>query len=148
MPLSDENRQTLLISVHKSIEESVNADANHIFHGRLNHLIGYPSNGGFTAEELKALEELKEKQTLRSALRKVFASSAASAFFEFFSIVDGVADPDSGTGPWTGVKIEDLSLDGEEQEPLLHDEFYATYWDWKLKRKNTNWSLDLEASDD
>lgn len=143
MRLSDENRDTLFVSVHKSIEESANTDANHIFHGRVDQLINYPSNGGLTADEQSALQELKGNEVLRSALRKVLASTAAGVFFDFFCVLDGVADPDPWAREWSGVRLRDLPSDDNEDAPLLHDEFYATYWDWKEKRKNTNWSLDL-----
>lgn len=26
---------------------------------------------------------------------------------------------------------------------MLHDDFYETYWDWKEKRINPGWKLDL-----
>lgn len=82
MRLSTENKTTLLIHLHKSIEETANTNANNLFHGRLNQLINYPPNGGLTDNELKALEELRGKEDLKSALRKVLASTTADVFFD------------------------------------------------------------------
>jgi hypothetical protein len=58
MGLSTENRTTLLIHLHKSIEEAANTNANHIINGRLNQLINYPPNGGLTDDEIGALRKL------------------------------------------------------------------------------------------
>jgi hypothetical protein len=142
MGLSTENKTTLLIHLHKSIEESANANANHIIHGRLNQLINYPPNGGLTENEIKALEELKGNEELKSALRKVLASTTADVFFDIFNLIDGTADPEPGTGKWTEVMLVDKPEDLDEGVEFLHDDFYGTYWNWKEKRQNTNWSLD------
>ncbi|MDO1451569.1 hypothetical protein Q0590_35180 [Rhodocytophaga aerolata] len=143
MELSEKNLKTLLISVHRGIEESANKTANNIFNARLGKLIDYPPNGGLTDEEKEALKELKGNEDLKTALRKVIASSTANAFFDFFNLIDGTTDPEPGTGKWTEVLIVDKPKDFDEDQAFLHDEFYATYWDWKKKRKNKNWQLDL-----
>jgi hypothetical protein len=140
--LSTENESTFLLNLHKSIEESANTNANHIMHGRLNQLINYPPNGGLTGEEINALMALGGQEQLKSALRKVLASTTADVFFDVFNLIDGTADPDPGTGQWTGVMMIDKPEDLDEDGEFLHDRFYATYWDWKEKRQNTNWSLD------
>jgi len=145
MQLSEENIKTLLINVHKSIEESANSTANDLYEGRVNNLINYPPNGGLTLEESNALNVLKGNAVLKSALRKVFASTTSDVFFSFFNIVDGTADPDPGTGDWTEVVLVDKPEDLEEDLPFLHDEFYSTYWAWKKRRNNNNWSLDSEG---
>lgn len=145
MGLSTENKSTLLIHLHKSIEESANTNANHIIHGRLNQLINYPPNGGLTQKEISALENLKGNEELKSALRKILASTTADVFFDIFNIIDGTADPDPGTGKWTEVMLIDKPEDLSENLEFLHEDFYETYWNWREKRPNTNWSLDLKA---
>jgi len=142
MGLSTENKSTFLIQLHKSIEDFANNNANHIFQGRLNQLITYPPNGGLTKEESDSLEQLKGKEGLKSALRKIFASTTADVFFDIFNIIDGTADPDPGLGEWTEVMLVDKPENLGDEVEFLHDEFYATYWDWKEKRQNTNWKLD------
>jgi hypothetical protein len=143
MALSEENRKTLLISVHKDIEETANEIVNKINQGRLNQLLDYPPNGGFTEQEKAALIQLKGSEALKTALRKVIASSTASVLFDFFNLIDGTADPDPETGEWSEVMIVDKPEDFDEYQAFLHDEFYETYWDWKAKRSNKNWQLDL-----
>jgi hypothetical protein len=142
MELSSENKATLLIHLHKSIEETANTNANHIAQGRISQLINYPPNGGLNEKEIRALEQLKGDEELKSALRKVLASTTADIFFDIFNIIDGTAEPDPGTGTWTEVMLVDKPEDLDEDMGFLHDDFYGTYWDWKEKRKNTNWSLD------
>jgi hypothetical protein len=143
MELSEENRKTLLLSVHKGIEESADEAATMILQGRLSQLINYPPNGGFVEQEKIALMQLKGDENLKSALRKVIASSVATAFFDFFNLLDGTADPDSEVGHWREVLLVDKPEDFDQYHEFLHDEFYETYWEWKEKRKNKNWSLDL-----
>jgi hypothetical protein len=142
MGLSTENKSTLLIHLHKSIEESASTNANHIIHGQLNQLINYPPNGGLTKNEINSLEELKGKEHLKSALTKILASTTADVFFDIFNIIDGTADPGPEAGKWTEVMLVDKPEGLDEDVEFLHDDFYETYWDWKGKRQNTNWSLD------
>jgi hypothetical protein len=144
MQLSEENKTTLLINVHKSIEESVNTTANDIYEGRVNSLLTYPPNRGLTVEEIDVLNTLKGNAALKSALRKVLASTTADVFFSFLNIVDGTADPDPGTGDWSEVMLIDKPENFEEDVMFLHDEFYSSYSDWNKRRKNKNWSLDVE----
>ncbi|MFT2010213.1 hypothetical protein ACMA1I_16175 [Pontibacter sp. 13R65] len=141
MELSEDNKKALLLSVHKAIEEFAGDTTDNLFHNRTNMLISYPPNGGLTESEKEALGQLKESEVLKSALRKVIASTTADVFFDFFNIVDGTTEPD--TGIWSEVLIIDKPNDFEEYREFLHDSFFETYWDWKEIRNNTNWSLDL-----
>jgi hypothetical protein len=142
MNLSEENRTTLLTHLHKSIEETANTMANQLNNGRTNQLINYPPNGGLTVEEEHSLEQLKSNDTLRDALRKVFASNSATVIFELFNIIDRTGDPDPGTGEWSEVMMIDMPKDFDEHVEFLHDHFYETYWNWRKKRKAT-YKLDL-----
>jgi hypothetical protein len=144
MQLSEENKRTLLINLHKSIEEAASTTANNVFHGRSNQLVNYPPNGGLTENEIRAIEDLKGNEDLKSALRKLFASTASDVLFDFFNIIDGTSDPDPGTGQWSEVIIVDKPEDFDDDVEFLHDDFYGSYWDWKEKRVNKNWSLDIE----
>lgn len=110
--------------------------------GSLDKLINYPPNGNLTKKEVKALEELKGKEDLTSALRKILASATADVFFDIFNVIDGTADPDPDIGNWTEVMIVDKPEDLDEHADFLHDAFYDTYWDWKEKREDITWSLD------
>jgi len=142
MKLSKKNRDILLINLHKEIEENSNTIANHIQHKRIAKLIDYPPNGGLTENEKEEILKLSGNEILKSALRKILASNSASVFFNFFSIIDGVSDPEINSNKWSEVMLVDLKESDSHQE-MLHDEFYSTYWDWRGKRKNKNWKLDL-----
>lgn len=137
---------TLLVDLHKSIEEAAAATANHIFHGRTNELINYPPNGGLIEQEIHAIEALKGNETLCAALRKLFASNASDVLFHLFNVIDGTADPD--TGEWSEVMLVDKPGGLQNDIEFLHDDFFGTYWDWKKQRKNTNWSLDNLGNDE
>ena len=143
MSLSEENKLTLLLNVHRVIEERASAATNNLHEGRHNALINYPPNGGLTTSEKEALEVFRSNETLRSAVRKIVASSIADAFFDHFNIVDGTSDPKPETSGWTGVAIIDRLEHEEEELDFLHDEFFSSYWNWKKARTNKNWSLDL-----
>ena len=142
MNLSKENRKTLLTHLHKSIEETANSVANHINNGRTNQLIDYPPNGGLTSDEKQMLEQLKDNNVLRDALRKVLASNSAAVLFDLFNIIDGTGEPDPGAGEWSEVMLVDMPENFEEHIEFLHDDFYETNWNWREKRK-ANFKLDL-----
>jgi hypothetical protein len=142
MTLSEENKNSLLVSLHKMIEESANYSVNDIQHNRAQQLINYPPNGGFTANELAELNKLAGNAVLRSALRKVIANASADVVFGLFNQIDGTSDPDIEVGEWSEVMLVDYS-DEYEPESMLHDEFYDTYWDWIDRRKSSEERLDL-----
>jgi hypothetical protein len=145
MSLSEQNRNTLLINLHKVIEEAAHHSANDILHGRVDQLT-YPPNGGLTDPEMEAVKRLQGDETLRNALRKLFANNNASVFFDFFNLLDGTGDPDPGTGKWSEVKLVDFTDDVDEDGEMLHDCFFETYWEWRKKRK-ADWKLDLYDGD-
>lgn len=137
MQLSDANRHALLLALHQSIEEQATSSANDLFQGRTNGL-DYPPNGGFTAAEQEALKLLQGHSLLQAALRKALANCAAGVVFDLLNLLDGTSDPERGN--WDGVSLIDKT---EGVDNFLHDEFFSTYWDWRKKRKNKNWRLDI-----
>ena len=139
MHLSENNRHTLLLAIHQSIEEQAAGSANDLFQGHTNAL-DYPSNGGFTDEEKESLKLLQNNSALQSALRKTLASCAAGVVFDLLNLIDGTSDPEHGD--WDGLSLIDKTEEAEAGD-LLHDDFFGTYWDWRKKRKNRNWRLDL-----
>jgi len=138
MELSEENRHTLLLSVHQLIEEQAGAYANDLFQGRALNL-DYPPNGGLSVEEAAVLQVVHNNTLLQAALRKVIASCPAETIFGLLNLLDGTSDPEHGD--WGGVLLIDRP-DEEEQRQFLHDAFFETYWDWRAKRRNKNWRLD------
>ena len=142
MKLSENNKKSLLVSIHQLIEENASNTADELEQKRTNHLINYPSNGGFTELERLELEQLEFNPTLKSALRKIFASNTADTFFSFLNIIDGTIDPTVEYDEWEDVMLVDFNEENEI-DSMLHDDFYETYWDWKEKRTDPGWKLDL-----
>ena len=142
MKLSEENKMSLLVSIHQLIEENASYTANDIESNKINHLINYPPNGGLTESEKAEISKLSGNPILKSALRKILASNTSNVFFGFLNILDGTSDPTVEYGEWGEVMLVDFDEENE-MDSMLHDDFYGTYWDWKEKRKNTDWKLDL-----
>ena len=141
MKLSDNNLKTILIHIHKRIEETADNSVEQLIQNNFG-TISYPPNGGLTEKEIEGLKKLKIDDDARSGLRKVIADSSAFIIFDFLSIVDRVAEPEINTTSWTGIKIVDESEDIKETDDMLHDSLYETYWDWRKLRENKNWKLD------
>jgi len=139
MQLSENNRHTLLLAIHQSIEEWSVGGANDLFQSSTADL-EYPPNGGFTTEETEALKVLQGNSVFQSAMRKVLASCAGGVVFDMLNLIDGTSDPEHGD--WDGVSLVDKPEDAADAE-FLHDDFFSTYWNWREKRKNKNWGLDL-----
>jgi hypothetical protein len=141
MKLSIKNRNALLLSLQQSIEELADTKASDIFEGKTSQLINFPPNGGFTESEEYAVKALVGNEHLKSALRKILAGNSADVLFDFFNNIDGTTDPDDEN--WTGVILVDTPENNDENRDFLHDELYASYWDWRKKRTNLTWRLDL-----
>ena len=102
----------------------------------------YPPNNGLTDDELIELEKLTNNKVLKSALRKVFADNSAGIVFELMNLIDQTTDPDEDIGEWSGLSLVDFNEEIEENDEMLHDNFFETYSDWKEKRQNKDWQLD------
>lgn len=131
MKLSESNKQILLVNLHETIDEYSRLNANHLQHNRLTNLVNYPPNGALTEQEQAEITKLAGNEILKSALQKILASNTADVFFNFFTLLDGTSDPLLAASDWEGVVLIDLPEEELEEEEMLHDDFYATYWDWK-----------------
>ncbi|MFN3195664.1 MAG: hypothetical protein ACE364_06945 [Chlorobiota bacterium] len=65
MKLSENNKKTLLVSIHQLIEENANHIVNDLDDKRVNEIINYPSNGGLTQLEKLELERLEISPILK-----------------------------------------------------------------------------------
>jgi hypothetical protein len=120
-------RQALFSEIHRSIEEAARACvAGIVSPDGLN--LGYPPNGELTEGDRAALRTLAVSLDARAALEKVVADACSHPFFHLFSVMDGVADPEADVGDWPGVTLASRREDDEE---MLHDEFYESWWDYK-----------------
>ena len=142
MELSQTNLKTLLISLHEIIESGANYYAERLFDGEGTDILQYPPNNGFTVDESNSLTKLNNDTNLKSALRKILANCSAGALFEVLSMIDGVSDPNPRNGNWSELCFVDKTDELAEDAIMLHDEFYATYWDWMEIRPESDWKLD------
>lgn len=61
---------------------------------------------------------------------QVIAAAAASSFFHFLSLVDGVADPQViEFDEWLGLEL--IQPTDDSDRPMLHDDFYESYWEYQ-----------------
>lgn len=139
--LSTENQNILLTNCHRFIEENAVATTQYLVDKKVNQVLFYPPDCGLNEAENAAIASIDwGNNALQSALRKILANNSASVLFDLFNIIDGISEPDED---WTGVHIIDNTAENEtENRDFLHDEFMATYWDWRTKRTETAWKLD------
>lgn len=125
--IDDATKRALFNDIHRDIAE-ISAKTVERIPESITDLV-YPPNAEFTPEERAALQQLQLSKDARSGLQKLVAEACSGVMFGFFALTDGVADPSTGDFPvWLGVS---LTPKPDEDEPMLHDEFYSSYWDYK-----------------
>jgi hypothetical protein len=116
--------------IHKAIDESAESFVSSLKNPKLS----YPPDVELSANETDALSTLDFSKP-GSALRKVVADACSYPVFQFFSLMDAVADPETDLGEsWLGATLEEKTDD--EDEPMLHDELFDSYWLYKKERKS------------
>ncbi|WP_103072341.1 hypothetical protein [Aquimarina sediminis] len=142
MKLSKHNIKTFLLSANQKIEENADFISDKLYKGDEMDFITYPPNCGFTEEENRSLEKLKNDPNLKSALRKILADNSAGVLFDLFNIIDGTSEPDESFGKWTEICFVDKTDELAEDLDFFHDELYDKYWDWRKIRPKKGWKLD------
>lgn len=142
MKASEHNIETLMISIHQIIEEYSDSLAAALNDGTAPQHTIYPPNNGFEESELDVLKLLESNSELKSALRKLIASSMAGTFFDFFNLIDGTSDPSPNLGKWTELGLVDKTNQYEPNTDMLHDILFESYWSWKKLRPTKGWKLD------
>lgn len=112
-------RQALFRELHRSIDEAASDCVARAFAGGDSSL-EYPPGGELTEAELAALRKLADSPDARAALEKLVANACSWPVFHLFSLMDGVADPETDVGEWFGVTLESKQ---EGDDGMLHDEF-------------------------
>jgi hypothetical protein len=114
-----------LIEIHRIIQNATE-EALHLDKSS----VTYPPNGGLTLNELKALQELSLNTFTKLGLKKVIANACATSFFHFFCLLDGVGDPEiTHFDLWPGISL--VVKPEDDNEVMLHDEFYESYWKFR-----------------
>ena len=119
--------QALLLECHRAVQESAQAALSMISQPENENSLTYPPGELLNGKEIAALRKLSDDPILQSALRKIMKDVAAYPLFHLFTLLDGVGDP-QGTTDWSGAR---LFRSGDEQSPMLHDEFFNSYRAWK-----------------
>ncbi|MEI2438874.1 hypothetical protein [Priestia megaterium] len=94
-----------------------------------------------TDEEALSLSKENLSPASIKAIEKTVKDNMMSLFHDFMCLVDGVSDPNDieieNDGVWLGLHIKpkhllsEQELEDEDNELMLHDEVYDSYWDWK-----------------
>ncbi len=130
----EEIQQALFFEMHKEIAEATTVALNWFGVSQHGTDVTYPPGETLTTEERVALKNLELSPAARSALRKVVADTASAPLFRLFSLMDGVSDPELGDLEfWSGVGFADKPSAADDEETMLHDEFYSSYWEYKSR---------------
>jgi hypothetical protein len=97
--------------------------------------LAYPpdSTSQLTEAEVCALRELHLPSEAQSAVRKIIQAETATAFAEFFAMLDAVGDPVvAKVADWRAVDF--ASREGDDSRAMLHDEFFDSYANYRRIR--------------
>ena len=141
--LAEEQRQALLVDLHRSIEESASETVEWLRAGADEPFLSYPPNGELSEEEWRALEGLVSTDVVATGLRKLVANAAAGPLWTLFALLDAVGDPESYDGEWMPLELVP-SEDGEN----FHELWLEAYWDWRRRRPDPGWKLDTHEDEE
>jgi hypothetical protein len=128
----EEIQRALFLEMHKEIEEATAVGLSWFGSTQQGADVTYPPGETLTAEEKAALKNLELSPAARSAVKKIVTDIASAPLFHLFSLMDGVADPESGNFElWLGADFAEKPLEPDGEEVMLHDEFYSSYWEYK-----------------
>ncbi len=147
MELSEKNAKILMLDMHQDIEEYADATVKELLDSKQFDFLVYPPNCGLNPDEINALKGISANPHLRSGLRKIIADNSAGIIFNLFNLIDGTGHPkNDDKNEWKELKLVDEDWNENEKvvDDWLHDKFFASYWDWKDKRTETEWRLDTE----
>ena len=138
----DQVRRTLLIEVHRCIENAADEAVAKLGLRRSRQppapgeidpeaLLAYPPTNTLTNEEDDALRSMAPSSLERSALKKLIADGCATAFFHFFNLIDATGDPEVKPPEelWLGAWV--VAPSDDRDQDMLHDGFYETYAEYK-----------------
>ena len=123
-----DNRMSLLVELHESIEEFSkigdslrNPDKTRIW-----------DELKLTEEEVSALQSIEFTSESISGIEKIIRDRMLLSFHHFFAVLDGVGDPRvrGDNSVWLGLRLENRSLSDEAEEEFLHDMLFEAYWKW------------------
>ena len=130
-----DSRKIFLIELHEIIKNS----------SKIRDQLAYPTEENnrteqfkLNIEEVAALKNYDFDDAALSAIEKIVRDNMMGAFFDAFSLMDAVGDPEimEVDKTWLGLTLLERKVDEEEDDDVfLHDEFFEVYWDWLEQRK-------------
>jgi hypothetical protein len=126
----DELKKALFCEMHAAIEESAEVAINSL--GKKGEPSpDYPPEIELNQDEVKALADLELSSNAKTALKKIIKDACAYPCFHLCSLLDGVTEPNIiSVDDWVGGSLSQ----GEDDELMLHDSFYESYWEYEEKR--------------
>jgi hypothetical protein len=126
----DKKRKALFAEMHAAIEEAAEAAINSLgANGK--PLPDYPPGIEINQDEVTELSKLELSTTTKSALKKIIKDACAYPCFHLCSLLDGVTEPNVfPINEWDGGSL----FYDDNDELMLHDVFYESYWDYEEKR--------------
>ena len=129
--IDKETQKALFIEIHRAIEEAASSVIKDLEGSGQELKVTYPPGyAPLTPEEKVAIQNLKLSPEARSGLKKIILDAASYPLFQLFALMDGVADPETGSfDVWRGI-----SFCPKEETLMLHDELYGSFWDYEKIR--------------
>jgi hypothetical protein len=119
-----------MLEVHQAIDASARELATGLGDGDAEVALLPPGGRLSPAEREQVAALAAQAAAAEPALRKLVADACASAFFRVFNVLDATGDPGHYDGDWLPIELT-MSDDGAAPQPMLHDEFTDTWWDWQ-----------------
>jgi hypothetical protein len=140
--MSDPHQEILLVELHRIIANAAQTAASKLggSDGSRSAELGvsYPPEDGsgpiLSSDESHAVSSLGLSAAARTGLAKLVADACAATVFEFLSLMDGVADPEVvDVDEWLGASLKAP----EDDQEMLHDRFYESYWTYRERSLST-----------
>lgn len=124
--MTEEALRRLMVDLHAGIAAASADVVARLGSGEPSPELSYPPGASLASDEIEQLRSFA--QSVPPALQKVVADSMAALLFRLFAVMDGVGDPEDGRDDlWLGVSLAQRT---DDDATMLHDEFFATYWDY------------------
>jgi hypothetical protein len=137
--LSGKHLHSMMLYLHKNIQESTDWTFEGLRTGKLKELISYPPNVELSDLEIKNLVRvLKDNPEAEDTLKKIMVNASMYPLFDLFNFIDGSGDiPNSN---YESIELVECSFEEVEKlddnrDDFLHDMFFSSYWDWFESKK-------------
>jgi hypothetical protein len=138
--LSEQERKTLLLEMHKLIETAADQAVRRIVGREPVGALTYPLGRRLTTAEAETLHRLIGTPEAVRAVRRIVAAAVAGPVYDLLSMIDGAREPEGWEISWRSFEIRGVA---EGSAPgTLHTAFRETYEEWQRVRPDPGWSLE------